>query len=70
MMETCFVVVKNMMNQDDANKVLEAIERVWGLGQVEVNLSKKEAKFTYDERMASLQDFEQAIKDTGFEITH
>lgn len=57
-----------MANQADANKVLEAIEHVWGLGQVEVSLSQKEAKFTYDERMASPHDFEQAIKDIGFEI--
>jgi copper chaperone len=69
-LETYTVVVNNMKNQDDANKVLEAIEHVWGLGQIEVNLSKKEAKFTYDERMASFLDFEQAIKDTGFEIKH
>lgn len=67
-MKTYSVVVNNMENQTDANKVLEAIEHVWGLGQVEVNLSQKEAKFTYDERMASPQDFEQAIKDTDFQI--
>jgi copper chaperone CopZ len=62
-------MVNNMENQADVNKVLEAIEHVWGLGQVEFNLSQKEAKLTYDERMASPHDFEQAIKDSGFEIT-
>jgi copper chaperone CopZ len=40
------------------------------VGHVEVNLSKKEAIFSYDERMASPQDFEQAVKDIGFELTH
>jgi copper chaperone len=67
--ETYTVTVKNMINQDDAKKVMETIEHVWGLGQVEVNLSKKEAIFTYDERMASPHDFKQAIKDNGFELS-
>ena len=41
-----------------------------GVSKAEINLSKSQAVFTYDERMASQQDFEQAIKDLGFDITH
>lgn len=70
MMETYTVVINNMVNQNDASKVLKAIEHVWGLGQAEINLVQKEATLTYDERMASPQDFEQAIIDVGFEIAH
>ncbi|RID83434.1 copper chaperone [Peribacillus asahii] len=69
-METSIVTVQNMANQQDADKVLQAIEEVWGVSKAEINLSKSQATFTYDERMASQQDFEQAIKDLGFDITH
>jgi len=68
--ETSIVTVQNMANQQDADKVLQAIEEVWGVSKAEINLSKSQAVFTYDERMASQQDFEQAIKDLGFDITH
>ncbi|MDQ0202050.1 copper chaperone [Neobacillus ginsengisoli] len=69
-LETGVVTVKNMVNQQDADKVLQAIEHVWGLNRAEVIFSKSQAIFTYDERMASSQDFEQAIIETGFEIAH
>jgi copper chaperone CopZ len=69
-METSVVTVKNMVNQQDADKVLQALEHVWGLTRAEVKLSKSQAAFTYDERMASPQDFEQAIIETGFEIAY
>lgn len=68
-METRVVTVKNMTNQEDANKILEAIEHVWGITKVEVNLSKSEAIFSFDERMASVQDFKQVIMESGFEFT-
>lgn len=58
-----------MTNQEDANKILEAIEHVWGITKVEVNLSKSEAIFSFDERMASVQDFKQVIMESGFEFT-
>jgi copper chaperone CopZ len=61
-------VVKNMVNQQDADKVLNALLEVWGIGRAKVNLSKSHAVFTYDERMASYHDFEQAVIDTGYEI--
>jgi copper chaperone len=69
-LETSVVTVKNMVNQQDADKVLQALEHVWGLSRAEVKLSINQAVFTYDERMASPQDFEQAIIETGFEIAH
>ena len=69
-MATGVVTVRNMVNQQDADKVLQALEHVWGLSRAEVIFSKSQAVFTYDERMASPQDFEQAIIDTGFEIAH
>lgn len=67
-METRVVTVKNMANHEDANKILKAIEHVWGLTKAEVNLNKSEAVFSFDEKMASVQDFEQAMMESGFEI--
>jgi copper chaperone len=67
-LETGIVTLKNMVNQQDADKILEAIEQVWGLIRAEVKLSKCQAIFTYDERMASPRDFEQAIIDLGYEL--
>ncbi len=67
-METEVFNVKNMDSQEDADKILAAIEHVWGLSKAEVSLLKKEAVVTFDERMASSEDFIQAIVETGFEL--
>ncbi|XJZ25660.1 heavy-metal-associated domain-containing protein [Bacillota bacterium Lsc_1132] len=69
-METDVINVKNMGSQEDAEKILAALEHVWGLTKAEVSLSKKEAIVTFDERMASSQDFIQAIVETGFDISN
>lgn len=67
-MEEAVVTIKNMQNQADADKVLNALLDVWGIGRAEVHLGRNEAVFTYDNRMASLQDFERALLDTGYEV--
>ncbi|MGG5254148.1 heavy-metal-associated domain-containing protein [Neobacillus sp. SM06] len=67
-METEVFNVKNMNSQEDADKILASIEHVWGLSKAEVSLLKKEATVTFDERMASTQDFVQAIVETGFDL--
>jgi copper chaperone CopZ len=67
-MENGVFVIKDMVNQQDADKVLNALLEVWGIGRAEVNLNKSNAVFSYDERMASYHDFEQAVIDTGYEI--
>lgn len=67
-MENGVFVIKDMVNQQDADKVLNALLEVWGIGRAEVNLTNSNAVFSYDERMASYHDFEQAIIDTGYEI--
>ncbi|PLR95212.1 heavy-metal-associated domain-containing protein [Bacillus sp. T33-2] len=69
-MENGVVNVKDMANQHDADKVLHALLDVWGVLRAEINLSKGEALFTYDKRMASIVDIEQAIIDTGYDIYH
>ncbi|MBT2757764.1 heavy-metal-associated domain-containing protein [Mesobacillus foraminis] len=60
--------IKDIVDQQDADKVLNALLDVWGIERAEVNLNNSNAVFSYDERMASYHDFEQAIIDTGYEI--
>ncbi|WML48050.1 copper chaperone [Neobacillus sp. PS3-34] len=68
-MENGVLKVRNIQNQQDADKILEALNHVWGIDKVEINQTKGEASFAYDERMASTEDFVQAVKDSGFEVT-
>ncbi|MDQ0220627.1 copper chaperone [Peribacillus cavernae] len=67
--EEAVVVVKSMQNQVDADKVLNVLLGVWGIEGAEVNLYSNKATFTYDNRMASLHDFEQALLDAGYDVT-
>ncbi|WP_442599788.1 heavy-metal-associated domain-containing protein [Neobacillus sp. D3-1R] len=60
--------ISGLQNQYDADKVLSALNEVWGVRQAEVSLITKEAVFSYDEQAASPHDFEQAILDLGYEI--
>ncbi|MDP4083924.1 MAG: copper chaperone [Bacillota bacterium] len=69
-MESGLFVIKNMVNETDASKVLDAIEHVWGLNKAEVHLSRNEAVFSFDKRMASLMDFKQAVIEAGYEINN
>ncbi|PLS18245.1 copper chaperone [Bacillus sp. M6-12] len=69
-METGVFVVKDMVSQKDADTIMNALLEVWGVSRAEVNLSKNQAMFTYDKRMASAIDFEQAILDSGYQIAH
>lgn len=68
--ETEIIPVENLENQEDADKLLSAIEHIWGLSKADINLAKKEAIVTYDERMASSQDFAQAIVEMGFVVSN
>ncbi|MBA4494776.1 heavy-metal-associated domain-containing protein [Paenactinomyces guangxiensis] len=67
-MVTRKIAVQGMADQQDADKVSQALHEVWGTRKVEVSLDKGEATFTYDEKAASFEDFQQAILDSGFEI--
>ncbi len=60
--------IRNLENQDDAQRITQAVLDVWGIAQAEANAAQKTVSFRFDERMASAQDFEQAIKESGFEI--
>ncbi|MFJ7754394.1 heavy-metal-associated domain-containing protein [Peribacillus muralis] len=67
-MENGVLKVEGMRNENDVNKVLHALNEVWGVSEVEVSLANKLVTFSYDEKAASQVDFLQAVKDTGFYI--
>jgi copper chaperone CopZ len=69
MLQNDVMMIKNMMNETDAKKVIDAMEHVWGVQRVEVHLSQNQAVYTYDERMASQHDFKQAVIEAGYEVT-
>lgn len=62
------MVVGNLETEDDKQKVDEVLHDVWGIRQVEVDMKSGEVLISYDEKSASLIDFEQAIADCGYEI--
>ncbi|WP_077212831.1 heavy-metal-associated domain-containing protein [Bacillus dakarensis] len=68
-MEKAKLKLEGVESQDDADKVLHALHEVWGIREAEVNFNSKEALFSFDEKSASLQDFEQAVIDSGFHVT-
>lgn len=60
--------IDGIQNEQDSNKILQALHAVWGIREAEVSLVNKTATFSYDEKAASRADFLQAVKDTGFHI--
>lgn len=67
-MQKVMIKVEGLHSNQDRDKVLHALNEVWGIQNAEVNLQKGEAIFSYDERAASEQDFEAAINDCGYKI--
>ncbi|MFP3917606.1 heavy-metal-associated domain-containing protein [Lysinibacillus telephonicus] len=67
-MEKGSIKIEGLENEEDVNKVLQALESVWGVREAEVSLANKTATFTYDDKAASHVDFLQAVKDIGFNV--
>lgn len=57
-----------MNTPEDAKRVSEVLHDIWGIRKVEVQLDKGEATISFDENAASIQDFQQAVVDSGFEV--
>ncbi|MBP0725743.1 heavy-metal-associated domain-containing protein [Bacillus sp. RG28] len=67
-MEKVSLKINGIKNDQDANKILQALHEVWGIREAEVSVVNQTATFSYDEKAASQTDFIQAVKDTGFHI--
>ncbi|MGY6211019.1 heavy-metal-associated domain-containing protein [Cytobacillus firmus] len=66
-MITRTVSIENM-NQTDEEKLSKALYDVWGVRKIKLNSMSGEAVISFDEDAASFMDFEQAIKDCGYNI--
>lgn len=60
------IFINNMNTHEDADHVSKVLHDIWGIRQVEVQLDKKSAIITYDEKAATIQDFHQGIVENGF----
>ncbi|MFZ3580157.1 heavy-metal-associated domain-containing protein [Virgibacillus sp. DJP39] len=55
------------LQKEDESKVSEALHDVWGVRNVKINVQSKEAIISFDENAGSLDDFQQAVMDIGYE---
>ncbi|WP_449621069.1 heavy-metal-associated domain-containing protein [Robertmurraya sp. Marseille-Q9965] len=60
--------LEGVKTQEDADKVLQALNSVWGVRKAEVNLNSGEAIVSYDEKAATYADFTQAVIDSGYKV--
>ena len=56
------------LKKEDERKLSDALHDVWGVRNIKINTQTNEAIISYDEDAGSLMDFEQAVKDLGYEV--
>lgn len=62
--------VRNLNTTDDAERLTQAMLDVWGISQAEASTHHKTVSIMFDERMSSQQDFEQAVREAGFDLNN
>ncbi|WP_062237320.1 heavy-metal-associated domain-containing protein [Fictibacillus sp. FJAT-27399] len=67
-METKIIKIKDIVNEQDADKIAHVLQHVWGIGQLDVNIKRGEATISFDKNMASYEDFVQAIHESGYAV--
>lgn len=67
-LEAKIIKIKGLENEQDADTISNALQHVWGIGQVDVNISRGEASISFDPSMASYEDFLQAIHERGYVV--
>jgi copper chaperone CopZ len=68
--ETKTIRVPGLNDESSAQQVRHALNEVWGIRAIqEVSLARQEVTFQYDEHASSMRDFEQALLESGFEVT-
>lgn len=68
-MQTGRIKLEGVQSGQDVKKALKALNEVWGIQDASLSLNTGEATIQYDEKAASFDDFEQAIIDSGFNIS-
>ncbi|MBT2692053.1 heavy-metal-associated domain-containing protein [Bacillus sp. ISL-55] len=60
--------IGNLNTNEDAEKLTQTMLEVWGISQAEVKAQHKTVSILFDERMASEEDFAQAVREAGFNL--
>jgi copper chaperone CopZ len=61
---------KNMHNVNDAKRVSDILHDVWGVRDVDIYPDNGMATISFDEDASSYQDFQQALREGGFEFNN
>ncbi|WP_240376698.1 heavy-metal-associated domain-containing protein [Bacillus piscicola] len=56
------------MSAADEKRIHEALYDVWGVRNVTLHPEKGTAIISFNDKAASFTDFEQAVRDSGFEV--
>jgi copper chaperone CopZ len=62
--------ISNLDSESDAEKITKVMLEVWGISQAEASAHHKTVSIKYDERMASSEDFQQAVREAGYELVN
>lgn len=62
------IKIEGMHCEGCSKRLTKVLSNVKGANTVEVSLEKKLADIEYDETIAKLEDFYEAIEDAGFEV--
>ena len=62
------IKIEGMHCEGCSKRLTKVLNNVEGVNTVEVSLENKVAKIEYDESIAKIEDFEQAIEDAGFMV--
>ena len=60
--------IEGMHCEGCSKRLTKVLSNIEGVKVVEVSLENKLAKIEYDEEIAKVEDFKEAIEDAGFEV--
>lgn len=60
--------ISNLYTSEEAEKLTQAMLNVWGISLAEASAQHKTVSIMFDERMSSSADFEQAVREAGFDL--
>ena len=62
------IKIEGMHCEGCSKRLTKVLNNVEGVNMAEVNLENKLADIEYDETIAKIEDFCEAIEDAGFEV--
>jgi copper chaperone len=68
-MQTTTIKIKGMTCAGCVNSAKSVLEKIAGVSSVKVSLDQAQAIIQYDATKSNAEQFKQAIRDAGFEIT-